>query len=504
MINNLKNILKHSFVYGISNVAQKASGIILLPLFTHFLSVEEYGRYGLLFITTVIISQSLVLGQSSSVIRYNNSANYSNQKKSIFFTLTTLVIAVTTVFVVLSEIYIDDISGWLGSPVDFKIPVRVCIYIIAIVTINNVLLGKIRADEKSVLYTVAGLVKILIQIGFTIYFLVVLEMGLVGVLLGQLTGEISTILVVAPSLLRAIEFKFEKSIVKDSLRFGLPLVFSAVAINLLNGSDRYIIKFLIGERVLGLYELGYRVAGIINMILIIPFNLSLLPMAYKVYQTEGDKDYYKKLKTYLAFILVWAGLALSLFSEEIVEIFALNPSYYSAYTVVPYIILAYIIYGISTISSLGMYLSGKNFYMALITMLCASINIGLNFWLIPQYGIMAAAVSTVIAFFIQDTLSVIASNKYYRIKYEYFKLIKIFTAGIALYIVTVNLLPGSLIIDISVKLFVSILFPLVCILIGCFEKKELAVVKKIGLKWRNPKEWLSNFRKEMKNFNRKE
>lgn len=500
MLNNLKNILKHSLVYGISNIAQKASGVILLPLFTYYLTVEEYGRYGLLFITTVILAQSLVLGQSSSVIRYNNSGDYSTKKKSIFFTLTLLVLVVSVVFVIISEIYIDQISGWLGSPEDFQLPVKVCIYIIAVVTVNNVLLGKIRADEKSLLYTIASMVKIFIQIGFTIYFLVELEMGLVGVLLGQLTGEISTILVVIPSLLKEIEFKFEKSIIKDSLSFGLPLVFSAVAINLLNGSDRYIIKFLIGERILGLYELGYRVAGIINMIMIIPFNLSLLPMAYKVYQTAGDKDYFKKLKTYLAFILVWAGLALSLFSKDIVEIFALNPSYYSAYIVVPYIILAYILYGMSTISSLGMYLSGKNFYMALITMFCAGINIGLNFWLIPQYGIIAAAVSTVIAFFIQDTLSILASNKYYRIKYEYIKLTKIFTAGITLYIFTVNVLTGSLFTDISIKVVVSILFPFVCLLIGCFEKRELAAIKKVGLKWKNPKEWLSNLRNEIQNF----
>ena len=170
------------------------------------------------------------------------------------------------------------------------------------------------------------------------------------------------------------------------------------------------------------------------MMMIIPFNLSLLPMAYKVYQTEGDKDYYKKLKTYLAFVLIWAGLALSLFSKEIVELFALNSSYYSAYQVVPYIILAYILYGISTISSLGMFLSGKNFYMAFITMFCAGINIGLNFWLIPHFGIIAAAINTAIAFFIQDILSILASNKYYRINYEYFKLTKLFFTGFVLFI----------------------------------------------------------------------
>ena len=186
MLDNLKNILKHSFVYGISNVAQKASGVILLPFYTFYLSVEEYGRYGLLFITTVILSQSLVLGQSSSVIRYNNLVDYRDKKKSIFFTLTTIVLFVTIIFVIISELYLNQISSWFGSSEDFKLPIRVCIYIVAVVTMNNVLLGKVRADERSILYTVSGLIKIVIQIGFTVYFLVILKMGLVGVLLGQL------------------------------------------------------------------------------------------------------------------------------------------------------------------------------------------------------------------------------------------------------------------------------------------------------------------------------
>ena len=272
------------------------------------------------------------------------------------------------------------------------------------------------------------------------------------------------------------------------------MVFSAVAINLLNGSDRYIIKFLIGEKVLGLYELGYRVGGIINMMMIIPFNLSLLPLAYKIYQTDGDQNYYKKLKTYLAFVLLWAGLALSLFSKEIVEIFALNSSYYSAYLVVPYIILAYILYGISNISSLGMFLSGKNIYMAFI------INIGLNFWLIPHYGIIAAAINTVIAFFIQDILSIIASNKHYKIKYEYLKITKLFIVGFALFIAANSLSSDSLLVNISIKLIISLIFPLVCFAVRCFEKRELKIMKKVFLKWKNPKDWLKNFQVEMKDL----
>src|SRR5690606_39015627 len=135
-------------------------------------------------------------------------------------------------------------------------------------------------------------------------------------------------------------------------------IFSAMAINLLNGSDRFILKFLSGETELGLYELGYRVAGIVNMFVVLPFGLTLMPVAYKMFRQPGDREYYKKLKTYVAFILVWSGLSLSVFGKELVELFAAQSSYYQASAVIPFIVLAYVLYGISMISSLGMYLTG--------------------------------------------------------------------------------------------------------------------------------------------------
>ena len=494
MLEKLKYLIKHSFIYSISNIVSKASGIILLPLYTNYFSVGEYGRLGLILVIIVLLSQSLILGQNLAIIRFNNSIEFKSKIKSILFTLIILVISIIGVFIIISNLLLVQIAGLFGELSLYKNALNIAIYIIAFTTLNNLLLGKLRADDNSILYTLSSVVKVIIMVGLSIYLLVFKGFKIEGVLYAQLTGEIIQSLIVMPIILRQMEIKLENKIIGETIRFGFPLIFSAMAINLLNGSDRFIIKFFSGDTELGLYELGYRVAGVINMFIIIPFGLTIMPLAYKLYRQEGDKEYYKKLKTYVAFFLVWAGLALSLYGKELVELFAQQESYFPASAVVPLIVFAYILYGLSMISSFGMYLTGNNNFVAYITLICAGINIGLNFWLVPEYGMMGAAVNTVIAFAVLDILSNIASNKYYKINYEHLKIISLYVIGTMIFLVSIYINDLQILIRIILKFVLIILFPSVMILTGYFSRKELAAVSGAIKKWKNPLMWKSNIK----------
>jgi O-antigen/teichoic acid export membrane protein len=504
MLDNLKHLIKHSAIYSISNVAMKASGVILLPLYTHYFSVEEYGRLGLVLVIIVLFSQSLVLGQGVSIIRYNNSAEFSSDRKSILFTLTMLILFTIAAFIIISEFFLVQISSWFGEVTLYKDCLNIAFYIIAFTTINNLFLSKIRADNNSILYTLSAIAKVILMVALSIYLIVDRGLGIDGALYSQLAGEALQTLLVIPKIIRQMKIKFEYSIIGQSLKFGIPLIFSAMAINLLNGSDRFILKFLSGETELGLYELGYRVAGVVNMFVIMPFGLTLMPLAYKIYKQEGDKEYYKKLKTYTAFMFVWSGFALSLYGKELVELFAQQESYFPASDVVSLIVLAYVIYGISMISSLGMFLTGNNYFVAYITLFCAALNIGLNFILIPEYGMMGAALNTVIAFAVLDILSNVASNKYYKIEYEHLKLLKLFVLGILIFLVSDYLNDISLLLRIFLKLTLIIIFPFIIILSGYFSRVELNSISGAIKKWRNPMNWKFNLEIEKsKNSNQK-
>ena len=496
MLANLKHLIKHTLIYSISNVAIKASGVILLPLYTHYFPVEEFGRLGLILVIIVLFSQSLTLGQNVSIIRYNNSSEFSSKRKYILFTLTVLVFITVAIFILISETFLTQISSWFGEISHYKDLLNIAIYIIAFTTINNLFLSKLRADDNSVLYTLSSVIKVILMVVLSLYLIIDRGFGIQGALYAQLAGEILQTLVILPKIINQMQLRFEYSIISQSLKFGIPLIFSAMAINLLNGSDRFILKFLSGEAELGLYELGYRVAGVVNMFIIMPFGLTLMPVAYKIYKQEGDKEYYKKLKTYVAFVLVWGGFSLSLFGKEIVEIFAQQESYYPASSVVSLIVLAYVIYGISMISSLGMYLTGNNYYVAYITIFCAGLNIGLNFWLIPLYGMMGAAINTVIAFAALDILSNVASNRYYKIEYEHWKLLRLFVIGILIFLVGNYLNNFSVFFRVFLKIILIAIFPIIIILSGYFSNKELKSISGAIKKWRNPMRWKLNFKLE--------
>ena len=474
---NVKYFIKHSLVYGISSIAQKASGIILIPVLTKFLSTTEFGQQGILIVTITIISQILLLGQGQSIIRYSNIQDYEEKKKSVFFTLLAFITAVSILFIVAGVSFIDSVVLLFEDSEAFREYLNISLYIIAFTNINYLLSNKLRADERSTLFTVSGIAKLLAVLIAGVYLVAFESWGVKGVLWANLAGEIIALIIVIPYSIKQIELKFDKNVLTQSLKFGAPLIFSSLAMNLLNWSDRYILKLLTAYSTLGLYELAYNVAGILNMFFIVPFSLTLLPIAYKFYKQEGDKIFYAKILTFFSFVMFWAGLALSIYAKEIVQLFALDPSYYPAYEVVPLLTLSYCIFGMSLVTALGLYLTGKTNSVAVISIVCSAINIGLNFWLIPYWGITAAALNTFIAFVLLVILTTVISNKNYKIPFEYFRLIKIIGASILLYLVAEFFSNYGLTINVIIKLIVLAFYPVMLLASGFFKKDELEQAK---------------------------
>jgi O-antigen/teichoic acid export membrane protein len=103
------------------------------------------------------------------------------------------------------------------------------------------------------------------------------------------------------------------------------------------------------------------------MFFIMPLSLTLLPIAYKIYNQPGDKEYYKKIMTYVTFLLMWGGLFLAVYSKEIISLFSSSDSFIPAYEVVPVILLSYVFFGMSMISS--RYVFGWSDYLRLQSLL---------------------------------------------------------------------------------------------------------------------------------------
>jgi O-antigen/teichoic acid export membrane protein len=420
-------------IYSISNFATKASGLVLLPIYTKYFSVEEFGRLALLLATTLIGSQILILGQSQSIVRFTTLAEYIDQRKRVFFTIGVTLLLILVGFIFVGELSLFILPTDLNLEFPYTYYLHICLYLIVFMVINNFILNKLRADERSVLYTFISLIKLTVTIILTIYFILVLKLNIESVLLAQLAGEIISLLFSIPAVYKSIEFNFDKSILVKSFRFGLPLIFSVFALNVLNVGDRYIIKYLAGEFSVGLFELASKISGVHYMFLVVPFSLSFLPKAYKMFKKDGDLDYYKNLMTYFCFVLLWGGLILALLAKPVIELFVTDISFYPSSRIVPILILGNIFMGLTQISSLGMYLVGKSIKIAIISLVSAIIMIVFDFIAIPIWGYYGAAYSKLLTFVILFFISLFYSNRAVSIPFEYKRIILLFVTAFICY-----------------------------------------------------------------------
>jgi O-antigen/teichoic acid export membrane protein len=233
---------------------------------------------------------------------------------------------------------------------------------------------------------------------------------------------------------------------------------------------------MLGSKYVALYGLGYRIAGVLNMFLVLPFSLGLLPIAYKYYGQQDDSRFFSKLMTYSTFVFVWGFVFLSLFSQEIVKVFAKKEDFGSVYLLIPIILLSYVFSGMRLTASLGMMLTKNTKHIAWITIAASALNIALNFIFIPIYGIMAAAVNTLAAFIIFYIITQKLSDKYFKINYENSKLILMILTGSVLSAAIYLLPPINLFILASIKIFLVILFPVLLYLFDFYEQSELDIL----------------------------
>jgi O-antigen/teichoic acid export membrane protein len=478
-------ILKHSTIYSFGYIAQKGMGIITLPIYAYYITKSEFGVFAILDIIIILFAEFLSLGQANSVIYFNSVSEYRGKHQSIFYTITVTVFSISLIFVGLT------IAANFATPALFDSKTIFAGYLPLITLIsfaralNSIFFNKLRADDQSRHYTALTLVKILITIGSVILFVALLHLSFVGILYAYLVSEVSLLLVFMPMMISKMEFSFDNAIMKGTIKYGAPLIFGAVGAHILNLSDRFLIQHFYNSSYVGTYDFGYRIAGVIQMILIMPFNQALLPSTYREYKRPGDTRYYSKLMTYMCFVLIWGGLALALFGDLAVYVMGQN-RYLGAEAFVPIIILAYIFSSMRNVASIGIMLSGKTIYIGALTITAGIINIILNTIFLPVYGVITAAYTTLISFILFFFATKLISDKYYKISYEAIKLIKLFLVSIVLFNVSELFKTGFFLLDAAVKTITILLFPFIMFVLNFYEEIELKTIKDSFRKLKSP------------------
>jgi O-antigen/teichoic acid export membrane protein len=287
-----------------------------------------------------------------------------------------------------------------------------------------------RVEQRSYAYVIASVTNVLITIGSTILLVVGLHKGAVGALVGNFTG---TLCVYFPLLVYRrfqLGLEFDRTLLRQMNAFGLPLVPSALALWVNNFSDRLFLVKLAGASEVGLYSIGIRVSSAI-VLLLTAFRTAWPAFAYSISDEREARATYGYVLTYVLLVVCWAALALGALGPWIVHVLT-TPKFFSAQRVVALLAFSNAAKAGFMVVSIGIGRARRTRFNWIITGAAAIVNIALNIALIPPYGMIGAAIATVVSFSFMFAFMAWHAQRVYPVPYQWRRVVTLIAAAAGL------------------------------------------------------------------------
>jgi O-antigen/teichoic acid export membrane protein len=462
---------------GVTTLFLSLSGLILLPILTKNLPIQEYGVWAQIAVTIAIVTPIASLGLNGTMARYLPSLTKKEEIQEIFYSI---FLSVLPVYIIVSSlIYI--FSGAISSSLfdGYVSIVKILSVIVFFECINSLFLDYLRAQQMITKYSILSIIKGYFQV-FAVSFFILMGKGILGATVGLLLTNIIVFLITAYIIYSNIGVKIPKfKNMKEYFSFGIPLLPVAVSGWAVNSSDRYVIVLILGTAAVGYYSPGYSLGSLILMFLA-PLGI-LLPVTLSKHYDENkleevNKTLYYSLKYFLS-IGIPAVFGLSFLSKSILNILATPKIAEEGYLIVPFVALSFLLYGAQTIYWQTLILKGQTQIGGKLWIIASLLNILLNFLLIPYTGIIGAAITTLFAFTFTFVVTVYYSTKIYKLDPNFGFILKSIFASIMMSLVIFICNPTKLLgVVITIGICMVVYF-IVLLLLKGFNKKEFLFLR---------------------------
>jgi len=404
--NNTSKIFKGSLWFSFSTFLQFGLTIIATPIFTRIFSLEQYGIYSLYstwLSILLIVSTFNISGPIFNTIIHK----YSETKQSILSNSIYSQLLIYTISLVVFIFY----SCFCGELYGISLTLGIIIYIQILLNIPyRTWIAKCKYENDYLKCCILVIIQAILSFGFSIGFVFLFS----NLILGRIIGFILPLTIFS---FIAIYYIFRKTklldnkinwrMIKSILIITFPLLFHYLAQSILSQSDRLFIHYYYGDDEVAIYSLIYSLSLLLTVV-ITAVNSTLTPWRYKQFDTRNmNKN--RKITSIFVTEMSLMVFCLVLIGPEIIYFFG-GEKYSPGVSLIPILantILILLVY--DTYSSIEFYL-GKTIYAAIFTVAGALVNIGMNFLLIPIYGITGAAFATIISYLVMAILHIICSK----------------------------------------------------------------------------------------------
>jgi O-antigen/teichoic acid export membrane protein len=392
----IRDFLKEGTVYTLAGFLAKGVSLMLIPLFTRYFSPTDFGVLDLLYVFSMffIAVFSFQIGQGMTRFIGETGISYA-RKKHIASTgllfVCAMLITGSLVVILFRNFFLTELN--LTHPSYEK----TFLLAVASIVLNGLYAffgSHLLALRRKGSYALSSFLHSLLGIIATYIFVIVWEKSINGVFYATIAIVPFVLVIQFYQLRDQYKLLFSVNLIKPLLHYSLPLIPAAIAFVVLSLTDRICISYMLGKSQLGVYSVGFKFSFGLSL-LISGFALALNPLIFQRHKEPDTPGQLTKLLNGYIIVGLGAVALLTLFSKETVVWFTQKP-YYEAATVMPWVYLSVWFSGLLMFSP-GMNIFHKNGLIPLVTITCAGLNILLNIWLIPKFGIQGAGIATLLS-----------------------------------------------------------------------------------------------------------
>jgi O-antigen/teichoic acid export membrane protein len=428
----LRRLLSSSVLYALTGVAQQVAGFLLIPVYTRLIPPAEYGLLELLTALLSIAVLSVTLGLSSAINKvYHRDCQTPDEQRAVVGTALAASFPLVVVVGGLLLTFAAQISeALLGSPEHADL-LRIAVASSLCYAVLGMVLGGLRARERTAAYSSVTVVQFSLAMVLNLVLVVVFGLGVRGVLLGNLTANVSA-LALALALTGPGRIAFDRRLVRPLFAFGIAVIPSMLSSWVMDVSDRYLLRLFRDLDEVAQYGVGYKFGMAVQLLVTWPFQLAWPAIAFGISRDEGHERTYARVLTYLLLLLTFVVLLFVAASTSVLP-FVIGAKYAPACAVVPVVAAAYALSALQYCVSPGIHVGGRTRSLSVIGVAAAVSNLVLGLLMIPSLGMTGAAWATVAAYGLAFAGSAWLAQRSHPVRYERGRIARIVGAGLVAY-----------------------------------------------------------------------
>lgn len=408
-MNKYKTLTSNIVFLLFSQFCTKLIGYFLVPLYTKYLTTQEYGIYDLSVTTINLLIPILTLNIGESVLRFVLDKENNSRNVLTISTKYLLIGSLLLYFLLLINLHFEIIPGI--NPFWYYI-----LILFFLSSLNTNVLYYAKGIGKLKVGAISSILGSLVTVALNIYLLTVMKLGLTGYYLATISGIAvqTVVLYFLCSCYKKIRLADLHNLEKEMKTYSTPLIVNSLAWWVNNSADRYIITGFCGVSDTGIYSVGYKIPSILNVVQSV-FNQAWSVSSVTEFDSNDKESFFSNTYGLLNCALTITCSIIILLTKVLAR-FLYSNDFYAAWKYVPFLTISIVFGSLSGFFG-GVFTAVKDTkILAKTTFVGAVINILFNIVLIKIMGPLGASISTALSFFVVWLIRLLYINKYISLK----------------------------------------------------------------------------------------